>query len=408
MNDFITVRGRDALREAMPPSVKALVALVHEEEKAGTAKSATSRGHRRSRLRVGEAAAASPFGAPDVRQAWGVPAGAVGAGEAQLVWGPGSYDVNVAEVQKYWQHFGVNGSTARLLFEGYAHGNQTAGDNYGEASLDADIITGMAPGATTTVSNTNNTSPPEEGPGFGYAQLAFLRQLAAQDTLPGVVSLSLGSLTWRSCDMLCRRAVESGVSNYTACLEFVQYDQRQVCMFQNDEVIQLANQQFMLLGSRGVTVLAAAGDGGMHFSFEAFSVATELGRKLNGIACSLAMPTFPASSPHVTAVGGTQWTGQGTKDAPVYWNGGGSGFSWESAMPSYQAAVVKAYLESAKSDPEFPEADAFNASLRAYPDISALAGDVGMVYQGSLVTSGGTSAATPTMAGFVTLLNEQR
>eukprot|EP01059_Diplonema_ambulator_P005543 TRINITY_DN1529_c0_g1_i1.p1 TRINITY_DN1529_c0_g1~~TRINITY_DN1529_c0_g1_i1.p1 ORF type:complete len:564 (+),score=183.96 TRINITY_DN1529_c0_g1_i1:53-1693(+) len=349
---------------------------------------------------------ASPIGAPEVREAYGIPSDATGAGQQQLVWGPGTYGVLKTDVTKYWSSFNIPNTLSNLNLTGYA-GDQNGGDNFGEASLDTDIISGMAFGAMTEVSNTNNSKAPEEGPGFGYAQLAFLNELNGRATVPGVVSLSLGSLTWNSCDILCKGVAAKGQYTYAQCLQEIQYNQRQVCMFSNDIVIQQANVEFMKLGLRGVTVLAAAGDGGMHFSFQPFSPLTAMGRDLNEVACANTMPTFPASSPYVTAVGGTSWEG-GSKTDPVYWNGGGSSFSWEFPMPTYQQSAVNAYLQAHSSDPEFPPPGSFNATLRAYPDVSALASGNAMVMQGNLIAAAGTSAATPTFAGVITLLNAER
>ena len=345
----------------------------------------------------------------DARKAYGVPTSLTGEGENQMVWGPGTYGVLVSDVEKYWQTYGVDGSVDRLKLEGFAP-KEKGGDNFGEASLDTDIITGMAPGATTHVSNTNDTKAPEEGPGFGYAQLAFLNGLAGGTTVPGVLSLSLGSLTWKSCDILCKGVAAQGVSTYAACLQEIQYKERQVCMFSNDFVIEQANTEFMKLGLRGVTALAAAGDGGMHFSFQPFDSVTAIGRALNKVACAHSMPTFPASSPYVTAVGGTTWSSSKfantSSSNPAYWSGGGSAVSWDFPMPAYQKDAVEQYYKNKGSD--WPAPGSFNTSCRAYPDVSALGSGNAMCIHGSCVSAGGTSAAAPTFAGFVSLLNQDR
>ena len=65
----------------------------------------------------------------------------------------------------------------------------------------------------------------------------------------------------------------------------------------------------MLMGLRGISLFGAAGDGGNHFSFGAFIAIGEnatLAKTLNQVSCNYSMPTFPAASPYVTAVGGLQ------------------------------------------------------------------------------------------------------
>ena len=347
------------------------------------------------------------YGANEIRKAYGIPDSVTGDGINQLVWGPGTYGVFPSDVKKYWSTYNIAGTSIdRLKLTGYAN-QTTGGDNFGEASLDTDIISGMAPGAVTIVSNTNNSKSPEEGPGFGYAQNAFLNDLTGEASPAEVVSLSLGSLTWKSCDILCKTVEKEGVESYADCLKEIQYNERQVCMFTNDLVIVQGNVEFMKLGLRGVTVVAASGDGGMHFSFQPFSLFTAIGRALNKAACAYTMPTFPASSPYVTAIGGTQWTAPASAEDPVYWNGGGSGFSWDFPMPSYQTAVVEKYIATHSGDDEFPPASAYNASCRAYPDISALALGNAMCANGRCNGAGGTSAAAPTMGGILTLLNAE-
>ncbi len=56
--------------------------------------------------------------------------------------------------------------------------------------------------------------------------LDFLTKLADRPKLPNVLSLSLGSLSAYSCELLCRKAVEEGVSQQE-CNDYIQ-QQRQV------------------------------------------------------------------------------------------------------------------------------------------------------------------------------------
>ncbi len=77
------------------------------------------------------------------------------------------------------------------------------GDNFGECSLDVQYSTGIGNNLNLQVSNTNTSQSTEEGNGFGYAFYDFALNLASESTVPGVVSLSLGSLSAYACDTLC-------------------------------------------------------------------------------------------------------------------------------------------------------------------------------------------------------------
>merc|ERR1712187_350830 len=95
-----------------------------------------------------------------------------------------------------------------------------------------------------------------------------------------------------------------------------------------------------------------------------------------------------------TSVGGTEWSGFLFPDPskPKAWSGSGGGFSWEFDAPAHQKAAVSAYLQSAAG---LPPASSFNASGRAYPDISGIAVE-------------GTSQSSPLVAGIFSLVTDHR
>lgn len=71
------------------------------------------------------------------------------------------------------------------------------------------MITGIATRVKTFVANTNTSADTESTDGFGDALLQFLtdfRQKYADtpDAMPKVISMSLGSLAFTSCDQLCK------------------------------------------------------------------------------------------------------------------------------------------------------------------------------------------------------------
>jgi tripeptidyl-peptidase-1 len=141
--------------------------------------------------------------------------------------------------------------------------------------------------------------------------------------------------------------------------------------------------QFQALGVRGVSILFASGDSGVGCS-----------------RCTKFIPNWPASSPYVTAVGGTQLRGQ--NEVGVQFSGGG--FSNYFAQPSYQKSAVETYLSKAK----LPPSHFWNKTSRAYPDISAFATFFEIVIDGSRTAVDGTSCSAPTAAGIFSLLNDLR
>merc|ERR1711972_1106887 len=96
----------------------------------------------------------------------------------------------------------------------------------------------------------------------------------------------------------------------------------------------------------------------------------------------------------ITSVGGTEWSGFFSKDSskPIAWSGSGGGFSWEFPAPKHQADAVATYLTTTSG---VPDRKTFNASGRAYPDISAIAVE-------------GTSQSSPLVAGIFSLVTDHR
>jgi len=94
----------------------------------------------------------------------------------------------------------------------------------------------------------------------------------------------------------------------------------------------------------------------------------------------------------------------GSKETAIGLSSGGFSSRW--AMPAYQSAAVKAYL-TGKGLPS--TSVGYNASNRAYPDISAQASGFTVV-SNRIPEPGvaGTSCASPTASGVIALLNDAR
>ena len=114
-------------------------------------------------------------------------------------------------------------------------------------------------------------------------------------------------------------------------------------------------------------------------------------------------PNFPATSPFVTAVGGTYV--EGGKETGWAYSGGG--FSNVFGAPEYQQKSVATYLSSAGAS--LPDAKLFNKTGRAIPDVSGVATNYRVLMQGFWDDAvSGTSASSPVWAGLLARVNNQR
>lgn len=153
------------------------------------------------------------------------------------------------------------------------------------------------------------------------------------------------------------------------------------------------NTEFMKAGVRGISLLFASGDSG--------AGCRHMGKE------NSFRPSFPASSPYVTTVGGTSFKNpfKMTEEITDYISGGG--FSNVFDMPDYQASAVDTYLKTVASS--LPPQSYYSPSGRAYPDISALSDNYWVVTNRVPIPwVSGTSASTPVVGGMLSLINDQR
>ena len=80
------------------------------------------------------------------------------------------------------------------------------------------------------------------------------------------------------------------------------------------------------------------------------------------------------------------------------------GFSNIFPQPSYQASAVSGYLTTLGQT----NAGLFNATGRAYPDVSTQGVNFAIIASGVVQAVDGTSASAPTFASVISLLNDQR
>mmetsp|Transcript_22137 Transcript_22137/g.64935 ORF Transcript_22137/g.64935 Transcript_22137/m.64935 type:complete len:432 (-) Transcript_22137:62-1357(-) len=258
-----------------------------------------------------------------------------------MVWGPGTFGYSPLGLQAFraTQCPGINPSKVRFDTD---HHGRFGGDNFMEGNLDTHMISAFGMNVSTLVSNTNASLSTEEGDGFGVALLDFVTGLANRAVVPHVLSLSLGSLSAYSCDLLCAEAAKTRKVSRGECEAYLQ-SQRQVCMFKSEAQVARINHGLMALGLRGVSVLGSSGDGGSHWSFGPFRGAGRVPSVLNEVGCAFSFPIFPSPSPYMASVGGTAWEA-GDPRRPVAWEGSGGGFSWQFGRPEHQEAAVAAYL----------------------------------------------------------------
>jgi tripeptidyl-peptidase-1 len=159
---------------------------------------------------------------------------------------------------------------------------------------------------------------------------------------------------------------------------------------------------FAKLALKGVSLMAASGDHGTQNTTCTTS------------ACTL-RTVWPAASPWVTAVGGTHLVKDTAGVRQEAWNGSGGGFSEYSSrkFTPWQERAVSAYLTKLPSLPGAPPNSTFHAAGVGVPDVASFAVDMATCVVSDARDScegggDGTSFASPTFAGIVSLLNEAR
>jgi len=152
------------------------------------------------------------------------------------------------------------------------------------------------------------------------------------------------------------------------------------------EVDKISNE-FMKLGTRGISIMVASGDDGVG---------------CNDDGTSFEFP-YP-STPWVTFQGSTQLQ---TNDDGTYTEMGSTfssgGFSNDFPIAPWQAAAVAKFLQTPNLPTTF-----FNASGRALPDVSTVGENFQVVVGGDTQSVDGTSCSAPTFGGMLTTINGLR
>ncbi|KIK63626.1 hypothetical protein GYMLUDRAFT_40692 [Collybiopsis luxurians FD-317 M1] len=232
------------------------------------------------------------------------------------------------------------------LFDG-ATNNQQGSQAGVEANLDIQYTVGLVNGITTIFEDIGDST--QDGADEGF--LDSINFLLAQDSPPLVFSTSYGFDT------------EADLSLSLT--------------------VALCNT-YMQLTSRGTTITFASGDGG---------VASTPGVQCNGKPFP---PTFP-TCPYVTLVGSTQNVPEEGASLTA------GGFSNYFPQQSWQADAVNQYLSLLGNTNK----GLYNASGRAYPDVSAQGQRVEIVDDGRTGLVAGTSCSSPIFSSVIALLNDE-
>jgi hypothetical protein len=273
-------------------------------------------------------------------------------------------------------------------------GGQPAGPGSGEANLDVEDISAIAPDATIDVYE--GPSPGTDGTDYDPVDNYVAIIDADQDQ---VVSTSWG---------LCEQAIEAGQPGLQ----------------------QAENALFEQAAAQGQSVFAAAGDNGSD-DCNTFETSTPVAGQ-NPVSVD-----DPGSQPYVVSVGGTTIDDAASQPPLEHvWNdgadggGGGGGISQSWAMPTWQReATVPGIARPGSADytnaarveksfgypPNFCQSTVPGANsstpCRTVPDVSSQADEftgaitVYDVSEGGWTTIGGTSSATPIWAAMLALVN---
>ncbi|KAL8914576.1 MAG: hypothetical protein Q9172_007052 [Xanthocarpia lactea] len=194
--------------------------------------------------------------------------------------------------------------------------------------------------------------------------------------------------------------------------------------------------EFLKLGLMGVTVLVSTSDWGTASGMEPGFCLDE-SNGVNNATTGEFNPSFPASCPWMTTVGGTQRTTQPhqnfttkiatttraytsakdpenpTSETAFYFAtdnrtlSSGGGFSNMFPAPYYQIADIYRY-ELTESEHLRTLAGKFTTTARGYPDVSAQAFGYLPIVDGGVQLIHGTSGSTPVFASIISMINNER
>ena len=185
------------------------------------------------------------------------------------------------------------------------------------------------------------------------------------------------------------------------------------------------NTEAMKLAAMGVTITVSSGDNGVagngplgHGCSVSACTANSGSSQSNWAGGSSwtgsgYFPSFPATSPYVTAVGATMGPESGSTEIACQSQVGGvittgGGFSTYFARPSWQSKAVNSYFSQFNGSKAAAPIAGFNPLGRGLPDISLIGVKYNVIMAGATIQLYGTSCSSPVFAAYVSLLNGQR
>jgi kumamolisin len=240
-------------------------------------------------------------------------------------------------------------------------------DGTEEATLDIEMIAGLAPGSN-IMDYEASIPDPSQASLSADSQFELLNgalQAIIDNNITGSTGVNIVSISYGAAENLIDPNVVNAI----------------------DQSLQT------LVVGEGMTVFASTGDCG------AFG-----GRQLGQLAVQ-----FPSTDPYVTAVGGTELAtdAQGNRTGEAVWGigqatgntctdnnwGGGGGLSKDFKLPSWQVGPGVS--------------NQFSDGTRQVPDVAAIADNIPIYFGGEWQSVGGTSAATPIWASGLALVEQE-
>jgi len=257
-----------------------------------------------------------------------------------------------SDIATYQSCMGTNVSVQNVNVDGGASGPQG-----GEAALDIEEMSSMAPGASIVVYS---------GPQSGNGPIDIYARLVGDDSTQVITT------SWGICEPQMdpsMRATESSL--------------------------------FAQAAAQGQTIVAASGDAG---SSDCYNPSVVLGNDISLLVDD------PADQPYVTGAGGTSIVSPSSPPAETVWNSGpgtgagGGGVSDVFGQPSWQAG---AGVDSPAADAQC--AAIGRTSCREVPDVSALSDPAhGFInyWGGGWGVAGGTSVASPLWGALLAVIDQ--
>lgn len=278
-------------------------------------------------------------------------------------------------------------------------------DAYGSPTLEADVqafsaLFGLPPANITQIRMPGSTPFDfNDNNQLGWAEESSLDVQWAHAIAPGANIILVAAATNNDDDLLA--AQNYAISQKLGYIISESFGESELALQQfgkaGQAIFDANEKSYKTAADHQISVLVSAGDDGA------------AGFDINGILQSVPVANYPASSPNVTTVGGTNLffgtatnaTPNGTYQGEVVWNEGpgsatGGGISKQFRLPDYQEGT-KHLIPTAAG--------------RGYPDVAYNAGVFGGVivrlgFFGGFFVFGGTSAGAPQWAGITALINQ--